>query len=69
MKRTILWILFATFIVYFGCKQKDTEVRSMNFDKIKSPDKYDTVYVVDSNYLNITNKVRRKYGKCDYKGF
>lgn len=62
MKRTVQWMLFAMFIVYFGCKQK-----SSKFTFIDVP-KYDTTYYTDSAYDDLVNSVRAKHGQPAFKG-
>lgn len=69
MKRTILWVCFATFIVFFGLLEKQNE-RTDKFRNINRPESvYDTILVYDKEYDAIVTSVRAKFNKPRVSGY
>lgn len=62
MKRTLLWIGFAIFILYFGCKSNSRPISHRNaVINFHSHSRYDTVYLdKDENGYDVTARFHAK---------
>lgn len=67
MNRTLLWVGFALFLISGLIWVKSTENPDKSrFNTVRMPNRYDTMYVYDDVYLDITNVVRAKFDKLPY---